>query len=431
MSRARQPEIAVTGWGTVGPSGAGRDALAAAFRDGVVPLAEVDRSAGYHREGGARLAAVVSPDVDLAAWISPRMARRMSPPSRLTVASAKMALEQSGMTDDDVADSTTAVVTSTSFGPSSYTEDLMRQILLDAPTAASPFLFAEAVANAPAAQIALVLKARGPNLTVTQRESGPLLALSHGIEALRRDRAGCAFVAAADESNALLHSVLDRFGVLAGSRRRRGETGDGREVGRPFDRGRDGFVLGAGATALLLEPAERAAERGARVLATVRATLHAFDPGSHEAGWSKDPVPLATALRAGLERDGIEPSSIDLIVAGASGTRAGDRLEALVLTRALTGSDGAGAAARLPLVLAPKAYTGEHGGALLAAALLAAESDGTCQMAATPGFREVDPELGLVPFQGGPLPRPQRILVSALAAGGSAAWAVLDVPHCR
>lgn len=431
MSRSiSTPEIVITGWGAVGPSGAGRDAVAQAFRDGGPPLREVDRSSGYHRQRGARLAATIGPDLDLTAWISPRQARRMSPPSRLAVASARMAFEQAGLEEGEAAERNTAVVTSTSFGPSSYTEDLMRQILLDAPTAASPFLFSEAVANAPAAQVALLLKAKGPNLTVTQRESGPLLALAHGAETLRRGRAGLALVAAADESNSLLHSVLDRFGALAGSRPRDDEARNRprREVARPFDRRRDGFVLGAGATALLLETAESAAGRGTRPLATLRAVISAFDPNSHEAGWSSDPEPLATALHRGLERHDLDPSSIDLVVAGASGTPVGDRLEALVLRHALLGHQATNLDTRLPTVLAPKAYTGEHGGSSLAGAMLACDPpvDGA-PLAATPGFREVDPELGLVPFQGGVLPTARRVLVSTLAAGGSSVWAVLDV----
>ena len=435
MSRANYPstDIVVTGWGAVGPSGAGREAMVQAFREGGPPLREVDRSGGYHRERGSRLAASIGTDLDLSAWISPRQARRMSPPSRLAVASARMAFEQAGLDESEAAERNTAVVTSTSFGPSSYTEDLMRQILLDSPTAASPFLFSEAVANAPAAQVALLLKAKGPNLTVTQRESGPLLALAHGAETLRRGRAGLAVVAAADESNALLHSVLDRFGVLAGSRARKDVASDGREVARPFDLRRNGFVLGAGATALLLETAESAATRDARPLATLRATVTAFDPGSHEAGWSADPQPLAKALRHGLHRNGIDPASIDFIVAGASGTREGDRLEALVLRRALLGDQAPDLDTLLPTVLAPKAYTGEHGGSSLAGAMLACDpptgstSDGGAPLAATPGFREVDPELGLVPFQGGSLPPSRRVLVSTLAAGGSSVWVVFDV----
>lgn len=437
----RVGDVVITGWGAVtavsSGGGVGRDAVARAFAEGAPPLSEVDRSGGYHRPDGpsgprgSRRAALLG-EVDLSQWISPRRARRMSPPSRLAVASARMALEQAGLGDetqkteaDAEADAdlppALAVVTSTSYGPSSYTEDLMRQIFLDSPTAASPFLFSEAVANAPAAQIALALGARGPNVTVTQREAGPLLALAHAAETVSRGRARRAVVAATDEATPLLHAILDRFGVLAGSRRK--DRAGSEEIARPFDRRRSGFVLGEGGAALVVEDAAAAAARGARVVARVAGTIGAFDPDAPAHGLSEDPSVLADALSRGLERLG--GPAPDLVVSGACGSVLLDRLEALVLRRALGSS---------PPILVPKAYLGEHGAALLAGALLAAEhateADGLT-VAPTPGFSEPDPELGVAPFAGGRLwnlSRTGRILVCGLATGGDAAWTVLDLP---
>ncbi|HEV7514981.1 MAG TPA: ketosynthase chain-length factor, partial [Thermoanaerobaculia bacterium] len=115
-----------------------------------------------------------------------------------------------------------------------------------------------------------------------------------------------------------------------------------------------------------------------------------------------------------LARAGLEPGDIDLVVSGASGSRTGDRLEALTL-RAAWGERP------LPPIVVPKAVTGEYGGGFLAAAVLAA---GGAPFGPTPGFAEADPELGIVPHAGGPLPAPARVLVSTVAAGGAAAWLV-------
>jgi hypothetical protein len=70
----------------------------------------------------------------------------------------------------------------------------------------------------------------------------------------------------------------------------------------------------------------------------------------------------------------------------------------------------------------PKAVIGEYGGGLLGAALLAAAGS---PLGPTPGFAEVDPELGITPHDGSPLPLPSNVLVTSLAAGGAAAWALL------
>jgi 3-oxoacyl-(acyl-carrier-protein) synthase len=125
---------------------------------------------------------------------------------------------------------------------------------------------------------------------------------------------------------------------------------------------------------------------------------------------------LAHALRHQLDRAGITPASIDRIVSWASGTRRGDRLEADVL-RATWGD------LPVPPILAAKGVTGDHGGGLLSAAVLAAEG---ATFGATAGFAEPDPELGVVPYDGRALAPPQRVLVTALAVGGAAAWMVLE-----
>jgi 3-oxoacyl-[acyl-carrier-protein] synthase II len=446
-------EVVVTALGTAGAHGCGRASLERALAAGAPPPAtEVDRGAGYHRPGGARRA-LLTPVAALAPWLPAAEARRMGPPSRLAVAAARMALGEAGIDPARLAGPGTAVVVSTAFGPCSFSEALLRQVLRDGPEAASPYLFTESVANAPAAQIAIACGARGANVTLCQREAGPLLALARGAAEVAAGRAERALVGAVDEMSPLLHAVLDRFGALARGRRgrpepARGGHGCGGEVGRPFDRRRDGVMAADGATVLLLESAAAAAHHGRAPLARVRGWGSAFDPSAPPTGWGGgDGEVLGRALRRLLLRCGAAPQAsdgpgasggsgssggsggsgaigaagaIDRIVSGASGSRAGDRLEARVL-RAAWG------AAALPPVLAPKGVTGEYGGGFLAAAVLAAAVAGVAA-APTAGFGEPDPALGLSPHDGGPLPPPRALLASSLAAGGAAAWVILGPP---
>lgn len=408
--RLREP-IYITGLGTLGAWGNGADRLAGALAAGAPLAVEVDRSAGYHREtfgaGGARRACLVPPG-PFGGWLSPAESRRMSPPSKLAVAASRMALRCAGLGEG--ADPRMAVVLATAFGPSTNTEALLRQILLECPEAASPSLFMESVANAPAAQIAIALQARGASLTLCQREAGPLLALGTGAAEIAAGRAGQVLAGAVDEMTPLLHALLDRFGALA-------RTGaDGEELARPFDRRRDGFLAGEGASVALLESAAGLAARGgARPLARVLAWGSAFDPTAPPSGWGEGHRSLARGLRRTLERAGLGPADVDLVVSGASGARAGDRLEAAVLRAAWAG-------APLPPVVAPKAVTGEYGGGHLGAAVLAASGLG---LGPCPGFAEADPELGITPLDGSLLASPGVVLATALAAGGAAAWVVL------
>ncbi|HEY6322287.1 MAG TPA: beta-ketoacyl synthase N-terminal-like domain-containing protein, partial [Thermoanaerobaculia bacterium] len=371
---------------------------------------------------------------------------RMGPPSRLAVAATRMALADAGLDPALLAGPGTAVVLSTAFGPCSFSEALLRQVLRDGPEAASPYLFTESVANAPAAQIAIACGARGANVTLCQREAGPLLAVARGAAEVAAGSAERALVGAVDEMSPLLHAVLDRFGALARGRSRpaHGDPGGCGEIGRPFDRRRDGVVGADGATVLLLESAAAAARAGRVPLARVCGWGSAFDPSAPPTGWSGGGELLGRALRRLLLRHGAAteidqpvvggplgaltaghgadcpPTAIDRIVSGASGSRAGDRLEARVL-RAAWG------AAALPPVLAPKGVTGEYGGGFLAAAVLAAAVAGVAA-APTAGFGEPDPDLGVSPHDGSPLPPPRALLVSSLAAGGAAAWLILGRP---
>jgi 3-oxoacyl-[acyl-carrier-protein] synthase II len=308
------------------------------------------------------------------------------------------------------------VVISTAFGPCSYTESLLKQIL-DSPESASPFLFTESVANAPAAQIGIATGARGAGITIAQREAGPLLAIARGATEIAAGRTSLAMAGTVEEMTPLLHSVLDRFDALA----RCGENeADGGELARPFDRRRSGFLAGEGATVLVLEeeisarsPASPASP-GRQPLARLLAWGRAFDPSAPAAGWGEGHAALARGLLGCLARAGLAPEDIDLIVSGASGSKTGDRVEALTL-RAAWGERP------LPPIVTPKAVTGEYGGGFLAAAVLAAAG---APFGPTAGFAEIDPELGLVPHDGRPLPAPARVLVSTLAAGGAAAWLV-------
>jgi len=125
---------------------------------------------------------------------------------------------------------------------------------------------------------------------------------------------------------------------------------------------------------------------------------------------------LATELGRVLDRAGLAPRDVGRIVSGASGSVAGDRLEARTLQETWQGIP-------LPPILAPKGVTGQYGGGFLASAVLAMSDQ---EFGATGGFCEPDPELGVIPHAGGPLPPAGITLVTSLASGGAASWLVLE-----
>ena len=399
----------LTGLGVVGAHGMGRASLRAVLLAGRPLASEVDRSAGYHAGDSSRLAALV-PSLDLARWLPPAEARRLSVPSRFAVAAARMALEDAGIAS--LEGRRVAVVLATAFGALLFTEKLVRQILDEGPEAAQPFYFSECVANAAAARVAIALGARGANVTITQREAGPLLALARGAQEVREGRADLAIAGSADEMTGLLHALLDRFRGTARA------VGVREEAARPFDAARNGVLAGEGASVVVIEREDDATARGARSLARVAVSGAAFDATAPVSDWGEGEAALARALRAALERAGKGVETIDRIVSSASGARRGDRLEAATLAAAWGASP-------LPPVVTPKAVVGEFGGGLLASAVLAVEGAPFGRLSA---FETRDPSLGVAPHDGGPLAAPNRVLITALAAGGAASWAVLERP---
>jgi 3-oxoacyl-(acyl-carrier-protein) synthase len=399
----------ITGLGVVGPHGIGRESLAAALAAGRPLVSDMDRSAGYHAADSSRLAALV-PKLDLGRWLPAAEARRLSVPSRFAVAAARMALEDAGIASCE--GRRVAVVLATAFGALLFTEKLVRQILDEGPESAQPFYFSECVANAAAARVAIAIGARGANVTITEREAGPLLALARGAQEVESGRADVAIAGSVEEMTPLLHALLDRFRGTA-----RASSAHG-EAARPFDAHRDGVLAGEGASVVVIERDTEARARGARALARVAASVAAFDPSAPVSDWGGGHEPLSRALRGGLSRSGFGTKDIDLVVSGASGARRGDRLESETLVATWNG-------AQVPPVVVPKAVAGEFGGGLLAAALLAVEGAAFGRIAA---FETKDPKLALAPHDGSRLPEAQRVLATALAPGGAAAWALLERP---
>jgi 3-oxoacyl-[acyl-carrier-protein] synthase II len=210
-----------------------------------------------------------------------------------------------------------------------------------------------------ACHVSILHNAQGPNNTITQSDVASLLAIGEAYRIIGRDRADLFLTGGADTKInpiSLVRHCL--FGPLS----RRNDAPE--KACRPFDRGRDGLVLGEGAGVLVLEEREHARRRGAKIYAEIAGFGAAFDPDQTGRG-------LARAISAALAEARVGPEDIDHVNAHGISTTAGDTWEAEVIRETL----GYG---RSPLpVFAPKSYFGNLGAgsavAELAASLLAIE----------------------------------------------------------
>jgi 3-oxoacyl-[acyl-carrier-protein] synthase II len=228
--------------------------------------------------------------------------------------------------------------------------------------------------NMLACHVSILHNAQGPSNTITEGDVAGLLALGEAQRILQRDQADVFLVGGADSKLNPLSMVRQ---CLFAQLSRRNDAPE--KACRPFDRRRDGLVVGEGAGVLLLEELEHARRRGAKIYAELAGFGSSFDRAHSGQG-------LARAVRTALERAGVEPRDIDHINAHGLSTVEGDAWEARGLQEVF------GACSPAVPVLAPKSYFGNLGAGSglseLAASLLAAAHG---VVPATLNYEEPDP----------------------------------------
>jgi 3-oxoacyl-[acyl-carrier-protein] synthase II len=197
--------------------------------------------------------------------------------------------------------------------------------------------------NMPACHVSIIHNAQGPNNTITENDTASLLALGEAFRILARDQADFFLVGGAESKlNALSLTRQCLFEPLS----RRNDAPE--KACRPFDKHRDGVVLGEGACVLVVEERGHAVRRGARIYSEVLGFGSSFDRGQTGAG-------LARAIRAALHDAGIGPDDIDHVNAHGIGSIESDIWEARGINEIFANRN-----TPVP-VFAPKSYFGHVG----------------------------------------------------------------------
>jgi 3-oxoacyl-(acyl-carrier-protein) synthase len=343
--------VAITGLGSVSSLGGSAPIFAEALlggADGFRALTEFAH-VPLRTPRAARVAGF-----DPTTLIAPLKLRRVDEVGRITIGAAIEAMAHAGLPRrpegyDDLGvalGSFTAGV----HASAEYLEVYLRQ----GAGAAPAILFSNTVGNAPASVCALELGLRGPNATLTHKEASGLAAVEFAARLIRRGRAPAVLAGGADVLELVFYRVHDWFEVMAPDH----------EPCRPYDAGRNGFLMGEGAFLFVLEDDERARGRGARILGHVTGTASAGSPDAFNA-WPSAPDALVRVMRDAIARAGLTADAIDVVYAAANGSQVLDATEA----RALEAVFGTRA---IPVV-AIKGALGESGAAGcagIAAALL-------------------------------------------------------------
>ena len=392
--------VAVTGMGVIAPGAIGIEAFRNLLNSGTSAVGPADRfdTSGLH----AQTAALVR-DFNPRDFIAPMKMRRMNTLSRYAAAAAKLAMRDAGI---EKLESTAGVALGTSFGPVQTSVDYMQEYVEKGAALAPPQLFAESVANAPGSHIAIENDLRGFNVTITQRESSALAAAMYAAAQLVRGAAPAALTGGVEEVNEMIFSVLDRLGALAHA----DEGVD--EAARPFDRRRNGMVIGEGSAIIVLRAEAEKAYGWLSGFGIAR------DTTATVSDWGSDPSATAAAMRAALDDAELRIGDVDAIYASANSTRKGDAVEYRAI-QSLFGKTS-------PPVVAAKGYFGEYaaGGALqLSAALLAIKDQ---VLHASTGFEAGDAEMTIDVNRSQRAKALRHVLVNSISAGGGIVSAVVS-----
>lgn len=176
--------------------------------------------------------------------------------------------------------------------------------------------------NSASGIVAMVYGAKGPNLTISTACSSSAHALGQAMNCIRAGTADAVIVVGADASITPL--VFAGFCSLRALSTKYNDAPE--RASRPFDRGRDGFVMGEGAGALILESLAHAKKRKARMYAEV-AGYAATSEAYHMVIPREDGVEVATTMRMALKDAGVAPAHVDYINAHATSTTVGDAVE--------------------------------------------------------------------------------------------------------
>ena len=310
--------VVVTGIGIVSPVGLTREATWSnllAGKSGIARITSFDAE-----ELDTTIAGEVD-GFDATDYIGRKEARRMDRFVQLAAAATLEAVEQADLQINNGNSERVAVIISSGIGGIITLEQQVRVLAERGPSRVSPFLVPMMLPDMASGQVSMLLGAKGPNFATVSACSSGSDALGHALELLRK---GTVDVAVAGGSEAAICPIgVAGFNSVQALSKRNDEP---QRASRPFDAGRDGFVLGEGAAVLVLETLEYATTRNVTPIAemvgyaSTADAYHITQPAPQGEG-------AARAMRLALADGELEPDEIDYINAHGTSTQLNDKNE--------------------------------------------------------------------------------------------------------
>jgi 3-oxoacyl-[acyl-carrier-protein] synthase II len=348
----RSRHVWITGIGVITAAGIGREAFWQGLRAGRSPVQPIDRfDASPFRSRVAAQADSFSPTD----FFDARTASRLDRFSQLSLAAGLQAMSDAGLDgqrDHGARADRFGVYIGSALGGIAHAEMQHERFLEKGIRAVAPNLALSVFGGAAPANLGIALGLNGPILSTANSCAAGAVALGEAFHLVRAGGADAVLAGGVEAPlSPLAFGAFDIIRALSA-----GRNDEPASACRPFDTGRDGFVMGEGAALLVLEAAEVAERRGARPYAELRGYAATSD-GHHMVQPRSDGLQSARAARLALADGRMRASEVAYVNAHASSTPLGDAAEALAIARAL------GPHARGVPVSGTKAYYGHPLGA--------------------------------------------------------------------
>jgi 3-oxoacyl-[acyl-carrier-protein] synthase II len=316
--------VVVTGVGLISPLGVGTEATWEALiagKSGVGPITRFDASSFP-----VRIAGEVK-GFDPQQWMDAKEARKFDLFVQYALAASLLAVENAGLAITPEIAERVAVVLGSGIGGLPLIEENHRTLQEKGPRRVSPFFIPGAIINMCSGLVSIRLGAKGPNMATCTACSTSAHAITDAYLYIRHGYADAAIAGGAE-------AVIDPLAVagFASMRALSTRNEEPEKASRPWDRDRDGFVMGEGAGVLVLEELEFATRRGAPILCEVLGIGMTGD-AYHITAPCEDGDGAARVMALALKDAGIAPEQVDYINAHGTSTPHGDRIETVAIKR--------------------------------------------------------------------------------------------------
>jgi len=310
--------VVITGVGLVTPLGIGVTETWTAICAGKSGIGEITRFDTTQYE--TKIAGEIK-NFNPEDFMPKKEAKRMQPFISYAIAGTRMALEDSGLVIDSRNADQVGVITGCGLGGLSWLEDQCILIHEKGPKRVSPFFIPMMIGNMAPGMISIQFGAKGPNISIATACAAGSHAVGDAYSVIRRGQAE-AMIAGGVES-VVTPTCIAGFNSMKALSTRNAEP---QKASRPFDRDRDGFVVGEGCGIVILETLEGALERGAHIYAEMIGYGMSGD-GHHITAPSPDGEGAARCMQSALNSAGISYDKVDYINAHGTSTPMNDLYE--------------------------------------------------------------------------------------------------------